>query len=51
MVLLQIQAGVKISPAVVALVIILNIIVVYLLVLILKNVKEVSGIATHVSLN
>lgn len=51
MVLFQIQAGVEISPAVVALVIILNIIVVYLLILILKNVKEVSGTATHVSLN
>ncbi|WP_144554235.1 hypothetical protein [Bacillus sp. X1(2014)] len=51
MVLLQIQAGVEISPAVVALVLILNFLVVFLLVLILKNVKEVSGTTPHVSLN
>ena len=43
MVLLQLQAGVEVQPIVVALVIGLNIIVIYLMVLILKNVKEVSG--------
>jgi len=51
MILLQIQAGVEISPAVVVLVLILNLSVVYLLVLILKNIKEVSGTTSHVSLN
>jgi len=43
MVLLQLQAGVEVQPIVVALVIGLNLIVIYLMILILKNVKEVSG--------
>jgi hypothetical protein len=42
MVFLQIQAGVKVSLAVVILVLLLNIFAIYLMVLILKNVKEVS---------
>ncbi|MEH7156858.1 hypothetical protein [Neobacillus drentensis] len=46
MVLLQIQTGVEVQPIVVALVIGLNLLVIFLLVLILKNVKEVSG-TTH----
>lgn len=40
MVFLQIQAGVKVSLAVVTLVLLLNIFVIYLMVIILKNVKE-----------
>jgi hypothetical protein len=43
MVFLQIQAGVNVSFIVVVLVLLLNIFVIYLMVLILKNVKEVSG--------
>lgn len=43
MVFLQIQAGVEVSLAVVILVLLLNIFAIYLMVLILKNVKEVSG--------
>jgi hypothetical protein len=42
MVFLQIQAGVKVSLPVAALVLLLNIFVIYLMVLILINVKEVS---------
>jgi hypothetical protein len=42
MVFLQIQAGVKVSLGVVTLVLLLNIFVIYLMVIMLKNVKEVS---------
>lgn len=47
MIFLQIQAGVEVSPIVVALVLLLNTIVIYLMFLILKNVKEVSGTTQH----
>lgn len=42
MIFLQIKAGVEISLAVVTLVLLLNIVVIYLMFLIFKNVKEVS---------
>jgi hypothetical protein len=46
MIFLQIQAGVEVSSAIEAFVLLLNIIVIYLMFLILKNVKEVSGTAS-----
>lgn len=43
MVFLQIKAGIDISPLVIALILLVNIIIIYIMFLILKNVKEVSG--------
>jgi hypothetical protein len=43
MVILQYQTGIKISPAVILIVLLINIVFLYTMVIILKNVKEVSG--------
>jgi hypothetical protein len=43
MLFLQMRAGVEISMAVVAILLLINIIIIYIMFLILKNVKEVSG--------
>ncbi|MBT2697383.1 hypothetical protein J7E79_08155 [Bacillus sp. ISL-40] len=43
MIFLQIQAGVEVSSAVVVLILLLNIVVIYLMYLILKNITEESG--------
>lgn len=51
MIILQIQAEVPINPAVIAFVVLTNIITLYIMVLIMKNVKEVSGTnRVHLSL-
>ncbi|MDR7238240.1 hypothetical protein [Neobacillus drentensis] len=46
MIFLQIRAGVEVSSTIVILILLLNIVVIYLMFLILKNVKEVAGTAS-----